>query len=311
MPRTPLILLAGTVLIWGAGYWPTEVATGHSSALVVTGLRLGFGALVLLAAVPVMGARLPHGKLLAWALFTGLLMAALFQWGLTEAIARAGPGNGSVLINSNPLIVLVLAWIFLHERLSLLGVLGLLTGFGGVVLMVSSQLGGAYETTDLLLGSAIALIAALGWAVGLLILRTLAQRPGGVDMLGFTAVQYVTGTAVIVPLAFAIDGTSGTDWASGGFWVSMAWIGPAAAIAVVFFFLALERLAAAKTASALFLVPAVAVIIEIIRGNIPNALVLTGMFVAVVGVALAVLQREQLASIIPFVRRQLRGAAAG
>ncbi len=309
--QAPFVLLAGTVLIWGTGYWPTQVATEHGSSLVITAIRLAPSALLLLLAVPLMGARLPRGRLLGWALFTGLLMAGLFQWGLTEAIARAGPGNGAVLVNTNPLIVLVLAWIFLRERLSLLGILGLLAGFGGVALMVSSQLGGESETTDLLLGSAIALIVALAWAVGVLILRTLAQRSEGVDMVGFIAVQYVIASALFVPLAFAVHGTSGTDWASGGFWASIVWIGPAAALGVLFFFLALERLAAAKTSSALFLVPAVAVIVEIVRGNVPSALVLAGMFVAVIGVALAVVPREQLASIVPFLRRHLGGAATG
>lgn len=311
LPRTPLLFLSGTVLIWGTGYWPTEVATEHAPVLQITGLRLATGAVVLLLAVPLMGARLPRGHLAAWALFTGLLMAGLFQWGLTEAIALAGPGNGAVIINTNPLMVLVLAWIFLRERLSMLNILGLLAGFGGVVLMVSSQLGGEYKTRDLLLGCAIALISGLGWAGGVLILRTLANRDEGVDMIGFTAAQYAVASVLFLPLAFAVDGTSSTDWASGGFWASMMWIGPAAAFGVLFFFLALERLAAAKTSSALFLVPAVAVIVEIVRGNAPGALVLAGMFVTVIGVALAVVPREQLAAVVPFVRRRLRGGAAG
>jgi probable blue pigment (indigoidine) exporter len=295
--RGPLVLLGATVVIWGTGYWPTAVAAEHGSALMVTGLRLAPGALVMLAAVWLLGAKLPRGRMLGWAVLTGLLMVAIFQWGLTEAIARAGPGNGAILINTNPLIVLVLAWIFLRERLSPLGIAGLLAGFGGVALMVSSQLGGSVETRQLLLGSALALIAALGWAIGVLILRKLSQRPGGIDMVGITAVQFVVASVLILPIAFAVDGTSTTDWGSGTLWGTIVWIGPAATVGVLFFYLALERLSAAKTSSSLFLVPAVAVIVEIARGSTPGVAVLVGMLVAVVGVALAVVPVEQLAAI--------------
>ncbi|MGI9658193.1 MAG: DMT family transporter [Gaiellaceae bacterium] len=311
----PLVLLGATVVIWGTGYWPTAVAAEHGSALMVTGLRLAPAALVMLAAVFIMRAKLPRGRMLGWALLTGLLMVALFQWGLTEAIARAGPGNGAILINTNPLIVLVLAWIFLRERLSPLGVVGLLAGFAGVVLMVWSQLGGSVETSQLLIGSALALIAALGWAIGVLVLRKLSQRPGGIDMVGITAVQFLLASLILLPTAFAVDGTSTTDWGSGTLWGTIVWIGPAATLGVLFFYLALKHLSAAKTSSALFLVPAVAVIVEIARGSSPGALVLAGMVVAVIGVALAVVPGEQLASLwrwpAQLRRRPLAVAEAG
>jgi len=221
-----------------------------------------------------------------------LLTAAVFQWGLTEAIDRAGPGNGAVLINTNPLMVLVLAWIFLRERLSPLGVFGLLAGFGGVVLMVSSQLGGSVETRQLLLGSFLALVAALSYAASVVILRSLSQHAGEMDMLGFLTVQFLVGSAVLLPIALAIEGTSGTDWGSESFWAATGWTGPGAAVAALLFYLALKRLPAAKTSSALFLVPAVAIIVEVVRGNSPDALALIGMLVTVLGVALAALPPE-------------------
>lgn len=310
LAQAPLVLLAAAVVIFGTGYWPTAVAAEHAPTLMVTGLRLAPSALVLLAAAVALRAQLPRGRMLGWAVLTGLLMAALFHWGITEAIARAGAGNSAILINTNPLMVLVLAWIFLRERLSPLGILGLLVGFGGVVLMVSSQLGGSVETSQLLLGSALALIAALGWSVGVMILRGLSQRAGGIDMVGFTAVQFLVASLLLVPIAFAVDGTASTDWGSASLWAATAWTGPAAALAVLFFYLALKQLSAAKTASALFLVPAVAVIVEIARGNTPDALVLAGMLVAVIGVALATVPREQVAALGPRVRRHLPGAPA-
>ena len=308
--QAPLLLLGVAVVIFGTGYWPTAVAAEHGPTLMVTALRLVTSALALLAIAMVLQSQLPRGRLLGWAILTGVLMVAVFHWGLTEAIARAGPGNTAILVNTNPLMVLVLAWIFLRERLSPLGVLGLVTAFAGVALMVSSQLGGSVDTTQLLLGSALALVAALSWAVGVLIVRSLSQRPGGIDMVSFTTLQFFVGSLLLAPIAFAIEGTSGTDWGSDSFWAATVWTGPGAAFAVLFFYVALKQLPAAKTSSALFLVPAVAVVVEVARGSTPEAVVLAGMFVAVAGVALAVLPREQVGALMPFLRRHFPGSSS-
>ena len=302
----PVALLAAAVVIFGTGYWPTAVAAGHGPALMVTALRVAASAAFLVAIALALRKRLPRGRTLGWAVVTGLLIAVTFQWGLTEAIDRAGPGNGAVLINTNPLMVLALAWIFLRERVSPLGIFGLLAGFGGVVLMVATQLGGSVETRQLLLGSLIGLIAALAYSVGVLILRGLSQRVGEIDMVGIATVQFLVGSAVLVPIAFAVEGTTSTDWGSGSFWAATTWTGPGAAVAALLFYVALTRLPAAKAASALFLVPAVAIIVEVARGNAPDALALTGMLVTVLGVAIAALPPERAAALGRFASSPAR-----
>ena len=42
-------LLAGFVLIWGTGYWPTEVASEHTSTVMLSALRVTGSALLLVA----------------------------------------------------------------------------------------------------------------------------------------------------------------------------------------------------------------------------------------------------------------------
>ena len=313
MQRAPalgsFVLLAGAILIWGTSYWPTAVGAEHTSNVLLSGLRTAGGAVVLLLLVALTRARLPRGGLLWWALLTGVVMIALSHWGTTEAVARAGPGTAAIVINSAPLIVVALGWITLRERLSLFGVLGVITGFGGVVLMVSSQLGGTADRTQLLLGAGLAFAGAVGWAVGTLILRALAQREADVDLLGFTAVQFAIAGAVLLGAGVAVDGVSGTNWSSGELWAVLVWIGPVSALGVAMFFGALGRLTAARASAALFLVPVVAVIVELARGNAPGPLVLVGMFVAVCGVAVVNVPRQQLALVAPRLRRSLRGPA--
>ena len=105
-------------------------------------------------------------------------------------------------------------------------------------------------------------------------------------MIGVTVVQYATGALVLVPTAFPVAGTSGTDWSSLGLWLPLLWVGPVTAFALLVFFVVLQRMQAARATSILFLIPGVAIVIEIARGNAPGLVALAGMFIAVLGVAL-------------------------
>ena len=111
-------------------------------------------------------------------------------------------------------------------------------------------------------------------------------------MIGVTVVQYAAGAIVLVPVGFAVAGTSGTDWSAAGLWIPLLWIGPITTLALMFFFIVLQRMQAARATSVLFLIPAVAIVIEIVRGNAPGAVTLAGMFVAILGVALVTAPRD-------------------
>ncbi len=305
-------LLGAMVLIWGTGYWPTEVAGEHTETVLLSGLRVAGGAVLLVAIALFARSTWPRGYMLGWAVLTGLIMVALPHWGTTEAVARAGPGNAAIVVNAAPLFVVVLGWFLLRERLSLHALLGVAIGFGGVILMVSSQLGGGTDTTQLLLGVGLGVAGALGWAIGTLMLRAFSTRRGDeLDLLSFTATQFVVAGVLLLVAGFAIDGVASTNWSSGELWASLFWMGPISGLGFVFFFIALGRMTAARASAALFLVPGVAVIVEIARGNVPTALVLFGMVLAVLGVALVNVPREALAGAGPRLWRQLRAAVAG
>ena len=282
----PAWLLGFGVIAWGLAWWPLEVTSEHSPPVMLASLRMIPSALTLLAGYLLIRGTLPRGRVLVGAIVTGLLVFAFFQWALMASVARVGAGNSAVVTNTPPLMVAILGWLVLRERVSRLAIAGLATGFGGVVLMVATQLGGTQGTGRLLSGVGLGLAAALAWAVATLIMRALTRNNPKVDIVGVSVVQYTAGALVLVPIAFATVGTSSTDWSSPELWAPMAWVGPVTAVAVLFFFTVLKHMEAARASSVLFLVPAIAVLVEIARGNAPGALTLSGMFVAVIGVAL-------------------------
>lgn len=284
----PLLLLVPGVFFWGSSFRATAIGVHHTPAIVLAMLRTApVGVLILL--LPLFGKPFLRGRMLTMSAVTGFLSVGLLYAAISISTDLAGPGNASVLANSSPFFVLLLGFLFLSERITRLALLGLIGGFAGVVTMVSSQLGGGVSTGRLIGGMAIALAGSLAWAICILWVKAEAQKNAQLDLIQLTLHQFAFGSVPLVAIALLWKGSASTDWGSGELWVTVAWlvIG-AGVIATVAFFLALRRLSATTAASSQFLVPAVAVLIEVSRGSSPDAVTLIGMIVAILGVALVV-----------------------
>jgi drug/metabolite transporter (DMT)-like permease len=290
--RATVALLAFSVLIWGTSWWPIDVASDHTSPIMLATLRIGPTLILVALIFAAFRRKLPEGRVLMASAVSGVLMFGFFQYVLMETVATLGPGNSAVVINTSPLFVGLLGFLFLHERLGVIGSAGLVIGFLGVVLMVWSQVGDFPSTGTLVGGVLLAFVGALAWGIAALVLRSATRGRDDIDMIGVTVVQYGAGAIVLVPVGFAVAGTSGTDWSAAGLWIPLLWIGPITALALLFFFIVLQRMQAARATSVLFLIPAVAIVIEIVRGNAPGTVTLGGMFVAILGVALVTAPRE-------------------
>ncbi len=281
-------LLSISVLTWGCTARVTAIGSPHTTALMYTALRAAPTAIVLLAALPLLHYKMPRGRAL-WmgGVVCGILMVTVFLLGFTEAIVRAGPGNAIVLASTPPFFVAIIGRVFLHERVSLQTVAGLVIGFTGVVLIVSTQLGTSGSTGTLAVGMAMALAASLGWAIGTILIKDLLTKLPGTDLIGLTTLQYIVGGTVLLVIAFAVDGTGVTDWSSGYLWLSIAFTSiVGSAIATLAYFGALRRLSATRTTAWTFLSPVVAVLLEIALGHTPKTIVLVGMAVTIAGVAI-------------------------
>lgn len=284
----PLLLLVPGVFFWGSSFWSTTMAVEHAPAIMVAMLRTApVGSLLLL--LPLFGIPFLRGRMLFWSAVTGVLSVGVLYSALSISTDLAGPGNASILINSSPFFVLLLGFAFLSERISALGLLGLVAGFAGVVTMVSSQLGGGVSTARLVGGMAIALVGAVSWSLCILWVKAESRRNQQLDLIQLSLHQFAFGSLPLVVIAFAWKGADSVEWGSAALWGNIVWLVlGAGALATITFFMALKRLSATATASSQFLVPAVAVAIEIARGHAPTAVTLTGMAIAVVGVAVCV-----------------------
>jgi drug/metabolite transporter (DMT)-like permease len=279
--------LSVTVVLWGGAFRATAVGADHASSLTLSALRAGPAMLILLLVLPLARARLPSRRQWPAAAVTGLLMVTLATEALPLAVTRAGAGNTAVLVNTSPLFVAVATVLFLRRRLSWLAAAGLVVGFGGVLMITAPQLGGSVDPGNLALGMGLALVLSAGWALGLLIIKGVADRDPHLDMLGFTAAQYAVGAPILVIAALAANGGGGTDWTAADLWGAVAWLAiGTSAIASFTFLSALKRSSADRVAAWQFVVPVVAVLVEVVRGSAPGALVLGGMALALAGVTM-------------------------
>lgn len=283
----PVLMLIVVIFFWGTAFRASAIAAEHAEPISITALRAALAAVALLVAVVVLRSRLPRRELWGWTVITSLLMVTLTLEGIAEGTARAGAGNAAVLLNASPFFVLILGRMFLGERVSAFSVAGLLVGFAGIVVMVSTQLGDIGDTGDFVLGMALALLGAIGWAVGVLMTKLMFTRHSDIDMVGFTTAQYVIGSAAAIVIAAALGGAGSTEWSSGDLWASIVWIAVgSSAIATLAFFGALKRMSATTVTAWQFLAPVVAILTEIVYGNTPDGIVLAGMALAIAGVAL-------------------------
>ena len=103
----------------------------------------------------------------------------------------------SLLIAADPLLVALLALRFdPGERVSGLRLVGLLIGMGGVIVLLGLDVGGDAQR---LLGAALVLLAAAGYAASALLIK----RPAIATLprLGVVAAECTTATVVLFPLA--------------------------------------------------------------------------------------------------------------
>tara|TARA_Y100001978_G_scaffold59027_1_gene53210 strand:- start:5716 stop:6657 length:942 start_codon:yes stop_codon:yes gene_type:complete len=131
---------------------------------------------------------------LKWFIVFTIVDATFFQLFLTYGISKTGAGLGSVLIDSQPLIVALLARVIFGNIINPIGWLGLLFGLGGIIflgfpqeflekwwLMSDTNMGDIHFNV----GEAWMLAAALSMALGTILIRLTCTKSDPVSVTGW------------------------------------------------------------------------------------------------------------------------------
>jgi drug/metabolite transporter (DMT)-like permease len=290
------VILGVSMTAAGVVYPVTDAALHHTSPIMIATLRALVGGALLTAILPLIGSRLPRTRALwAWAFGIGFGNTTLTQVGISVGTARAGAAVAAVLLNSSPFFVALIARFALGESITRLRAAGLVIGFGGVLLVVLSDPGSVAQGSRLAIGFVLALLGALGWAAGGVAMRVLTQRVPDLDIPGITAAQFLAGGVPLIPLVLLAGGT--TEWSRPALIAQFAFLIIGGQVLVyVGFNAALSRWPSTRVYAWTFLVPAVAVVIEALRGQLPGVGATIGVVVVIVGVAIVNLPRAERAA---------------
>ena len=135
-PATPVrwLLMVLPFALWGTAMAAMKPLLERGDPLLLASLRLLPAGLVLLAAAKLLGRSLrvdPADR--AWLLLFALVDGSLFQGLLARGLGQTGAGLGSVLIDSQPLLVALLARGLFGEAINPVGWVGLLIGLLGIL----------------------------------------------------------------------------------------------------------------------------------------------------------------------------------
>jgi drug/metabolite transporter (DMT)-like permease len=194
-------------VIWGSTYLAIRYAVETIPPLVTAGIRHTIAGGILLAWACARGFR---PKREHW--ISGLAVGALFflvgHGSLHWAEQYVGSGLAALLIATEPMFILVLAWSMGQQKISRLSALGLALGVVGVAMLTGVEL---TVKGSSLLGLLAVLLGSLAWSAGVVISPKL-KLPS--DALARTAVPLVCG-AVMLLIAAALTGEfHATHWSS-------------------------------------------------------------------------------------------------
>jgi drug/metabolite transporter (DMT)-like permease len=270
-----------TVTVWGSAFVAIRDAGENLSPGSLALGRLLVSIVVLGVAASIWRAPLPQRRdMLAIAAF-GVLFLGVYSVALNAAERRVDAGTAAMLINTGPILIAILAGVFLKEGFPRWLFAGCAVAFAGCVLigLASTQAGSRGG-----LGIAPLIIAAFAYATAVVIQKPVLARasPLQVTWLGCAA-----GTVVCVPFAPTLVGELGDAGPTGIGWMVYLGVAPTA-LGFATWAYALRRMSAGRLASLAYLIPVVAILLGwALLGETPPWLAAVGGALCLAGVALA------------------------
>ncbi|GAA5036033.1 DMT family transporter [Terrabacter aeriphilus] len=213
-------------------------------------------------------------------LLCGIGWFGVYNLALNEAERRIDAGTSALLVQIGPILVALLATVFLGERMSRWLLLGMAVGFGGVIVIAQGFASG--EKGDPV-GVWLAVLAAVTYAVGVLAQKPLLGRLPGPEV---TWLACVIGAVVCLPWSGELVEVVRTADAATLGWIAYLGVFPTA-IAFSTWAYVLARSDAGRLTLTTFLVPFLATLIAWgLLGEVPPPLTFVGGALCIAGVLL-------------------------
>ena len=270
-----------TLLLWASAFVAIR-HLGHDYSPGALSLgRLVTGALCLGVVALSRGLVRPSRSDLLATVAIGVLWFGVYNVALNEGEQRVDAGTASMLLQVSPVLIAVLAAVFLKERFTRFLAGGLLLAFAGVaVIGLSTSPGGDRDP----LGVVLCLVAALVYSISLILQKPIVGRMPAVQV---TWLACTVGAVVCLPFAGQLVRETTAAPVSSVLWVVYLGVFPTA-IAFTTYAFALRHMPVSRLGVTTYLVPPITIVMGIVLlDEAPPSLAYAGGALALVGGAVA------------------------
>jgi drug/metabolite transporter (DMT)-like permease len=281
MRLPPLLMLVLLSFIWGNSFLFTKVVVEEVPpfTLVEGRFLLSTAILLLLMRALRLSFSLTRGLWVAVA-FMGLVNNAIPFVLITWSQEHIDSSLAAILQSTVPLFTVVIAPLWIKERLTLDRVVGMLIGFAGVFVLIGTDLGAVGKSSTL--GQLAVVVASVGYATGTVFARRYLRDRSPVI---FAAGQMVVASTLLLPLALAVDRPFDLHVSTKA---ALAWVAlgvVSSGLAYVVFFWLVQRLEALQVSLVAYLIPMVAVVMGwLVLGERLGANSFAGLALIVLGI---------------------------
>ena len=185
--------------MWSSAFTSARMIVADAAPLMALAARFLISGLIGIAIARALGQswRLDRAQWRATVVF-GLMQNAAYLGLNFMAMQRVEASVAAIIASTLPLLVALAGWGLGRERLSRLGLAGLVAGFGGVVVIMGSRVGAGLDP----LGIALCVLGAVALTVATLSVR--GATSGG-NLLMIVGLQMLVGAAVLALLSVAFE----------------------------------------------------------------------------------------------------------
>ena len=272
-----LILLAA---VWGASFLFMRTATPEFGAVALVAVRTAVAAVFLLPILLFTRKHIDVVKYWKPILFVGLVNTAIPFCLFSYATVELGAGFGSILNATAPMFGALVGYLWLRDQLSPVAVVGLITGFAGVVVISSARSGLQLDV------AVVPVLAALAATFSYGVAACYAKR----YLVGVGTLAIATGSQAYAALALAPFAVLywPEQMPSMSAWWQVIVLGVACtAFAYILYFRLIANVGAAKAITVAYLVPVFGVLWGVIfLAEIVTVTLMVGAALILLGVGL-------------------------
>ncbi len=277
----PLLAVATTLVFWASAFVAIRHLGDEFSPGALSLGRLAVGSLCLGAVLATRGWTRPAAGDWVRLVAIGVLWFAIYNIALNEGEQRVDAGTAALLIQVAPVLIAVLAVLFLRETSTPYLWVGLVVAFAGVaVISATTSPGGDRDV----LGVVLCLVSAAVYSASVILQKPLLTR---MSALQVTWVACTVGMVACLPFAGELWRDASAASAADLGWVLYLGAFPTA-IAFTTYAYALTHMSASSLGVTTYLVPPITVLMAwLLLSEAPPLLTYAGGALCLVGVSLA------------------------